>query len=255
MPAYTQNQLFGSVAATLPTKQSDGTLANWRVNGYGEALMAPVGSWRQQAALDGTYYEFHNTTLDSATTIAGHAAPVVADIDATFTKPLFWIANIGSASSTKRLMLDWLEIEVATAGANGTDSWWADELDTSSRYTSGGTALTVVNPNMGASNSLTTSDMTILGGPVVVPVETASNRKLGFSKYRAAIEVACDRKIFCFGTDAPPVMAAAAPTGRTDVFRRPPVVLPPGYAYMLGIAAAAQDTAGVYKIRGGLVWR
>ena len=39
------------------------------------------------------------------------------------------------------------------------------------------------------------------------------------------------------------------------MIRRPPVVITPGYAYMLGFAAAAQSVASVYKVRGACYYR
>ena len=158
-----------------------------------------------------------------------------------------------AASDKRRIYMDWLEIECTTAGANGTDSWWADQTDLSTNYTSGGTALTLVNPNTGSSNTLASDVLRLLGGPIVIPVETASCRKLGFSIIRPTIEVAGDFTTFAFGDSLAPSHAAASPTGRHTVVRRPPVVISPGYAYMLGLAATAQSVASVYKMRGAFV--
>ena len=240
----------------LPSRAADGNGAqDFRLAQYGELFTKHIAPWRHALADEGSYHEFHNAILDDNTTLAGHPAPVVADIDASFIKPFFFIGLVANTASVKKLYLDWIEVTVTTPGTNGTDQWWADETDLISRYTSGGTALTVVNPNTGASNLLGTDVATFLGGPVVVPAETSANRKLGFDKVRVTIEVAQDIRVFQFGDSAPSNRAAASPTGRADVIRRPPVVITPGYAYMLGFAAAAQSVASVYKVRGACYYR
>lgn len=240
----------------LPSRAADGEGAQAaRFAQHGEAFNKPIMPWRHALCDEGSYHEFHNTTLDDATTLAGHAAPVVADIDATFIKPFFFLGLIAGVNTNKRLYLDFIEVGCVTPGTNGTDAWWADETDAISRYTSGGTALTIVNPNTAASNLLTTDVATFKGGDVLVPVETSSNRKLGFDKMRVTIEVAQDITIFQFGDSQPPVRHAASPTGRTTIIRRPPVIITPGFVYMLGFAAASQSVASVYKVRGGCYYR
>ncbi len=240
----------------LPSRSPDGSggLA-YRLGQYGELFTKPIAPWRVALADEGSLHEFHNATLDDATTLAGHAAPVVADIDATFIKPFFFIGLLASANPNKKLYIHWIEQTVTLAAATGADSWWADETDLISRYTSGGTALTVVNPNTGAPNALGTDVATFLGGPVLVPAETSSNRKLGFSKYRQTIEVIGDYRAWVYGDSAPPSTQAASPTGRVNVFRRPPVILTPGYAYMLAIAGSSTNAAGIYHVRGEVSYR
>ncbi len=257
MTLPTQVTLQGHVYEDgLPSRAADGEGAQaYRVAQYGEQFNKPIMPWRHALADEGSYHEFHNATLDDNTTLAGHAAPVVGDIDATFTKPFFFLGLLANSQSNKRLYLDYIEVGVVTPGTNGTDQWWADETDAISRYTSGGTALTVVNTNTGASNQLGTDVATFLGGPVVVPAETSAVRKLGFDKTRVTIEVAQDIMIFQFGDSQPPVRHAASPTGRTTIVRRPPVVITPGFVYMLGFAAASQSVASVYKVRGGCYYR
>lgn len=240
----------------LPSRGPDGSGATpYRLGQYGELFTRPIVPWRHALADEGSYHEFSNATLDDSTTLAGHAAPVVADIDATFIKPLIFIGLLANTSNLKRLYLDWLEIEVETPGTNGTDQWWADQTDLISRYTSGGTALLVNNTNTGAASGLGTDVATFLGGPVLVPVETSSVRRLGFSKTRVTIEVARDKLTFQYGGENPSASHAGSPTGRSNVIRRPPVVITPGYTYMLGLAAASQSVASIYKVRGGCYYR
>lgn len=248
MPTYTQNLTFGAVAGTLPTKQSDGTNVNARYDGYGHSFMQPMGDWRHNLNAAGAYFSIFDATLDVATTIAGHAAPVLADIDATLVKGTVFLRNIAT-STTKRWHLDWLRIHVKTAGANGTSAMWAAQMGTTTRYTSGGTALTVSNTNMSASND-TSALLTALGGPIVIAAENATTRRIGHGLIRDGIEVAGDSKTFVFGGN-PLLSTVEAASGTHDVVNMPPVSLGAGDEFILGIAAVAQNVAGVYGITAG----
>jgi hypothetical protein len=251
---YESVRPYGAASSlTLPTAGAEGSSQLLRTDLYGGLIPSPLPS-QHQMSLEGTYFEFHNATLDLATTIAGHAAPVVADIDATFTKALFFIRNTASAASKKRLHLLWLQIGVATAGATGSDSWYSDHIGTTTRYSSGGTALTVVSPNMECSTSMT-DNATVLGGAVVVSAENSSTRVLGFDILRPSIEGAGDNTLFRYGLDAMQAPTVAAASVRNHTVVRPPVILASGAEYFLGLAATAQNAAGVYKISGGFCWR
>lgn len=232
----------------LPAVISPNTYGPDRSSRYGEKAVQPYGNWRHNLADEGTYFTWHNVTVDSATTVVGHAAPVVADIDATFTKPLIFMRNTDAITSTKRVYLDWIEIEVVTAAANGTDALWADELDTgATRYSSGsGETATVVNPNM---QSTATSVMTTFLGPVVVGAESANARYLGHGKLRVAIEFTGDRVTFVYGGD-PRTNNIVLGAATHSIVNRPPVILGPTDQYMLALAGVSTNTAGVYKIRG-----
>ena len=249
-----QTSIYGDVSGVLPTRSVDNAQRVARFDNYGGLFTQPRFPGLHALAEEGSLFEFHNTTLDLATTIAGHAAPVVADIDATFVKAFFFLRNAAGSGVLARLRLLALEIEVATAGANGTDSWWADETGSTTRYSSAGTALTVVNPNMQSTASLS-SVATILAGPIVISAENSTTRKLGFGIIRPTIEVAGDKKLFLFGdTVMAGAQQVAAPAGRLDIIRRPPVILGSGDEYMLGLAGTAQSVAGVYKVRGLLAY-
>jgi hypothetical protein len=103
----------------------------------------PVSEFRKVLAEQGSYFVAHNATNDASTTIAGHTAPVLADADVTMTKPLIHCVNNVAGTSLVRCILDFIEIEVVTAGATGTQACWAAQLDTgATRITTPGTALT-----------------------------------------------------------------------------------------------------------------
>lgn len=234
----------------LPTPDAQNIYNPLRTSRYGEAITQKLAGERHALALEGTYFVGHNATNDAATTLAGHAAPVLADADATMTKPFIFLRM--SDSSSKYAFLDFIEIEVITAGATGSSANWAAQLDTgTSRYSSGGTDLTRISPNM---RSSATPDLACKGGAVVVGAETSAVRDLGFGQLRPSIEVAGDVKMFVFG-GAPEVVGSqagqAAAAIRTSIVCLPPVVLGATDSFLLALYAPSQNAAGVYKVRMG----
>lgn len=237
----------------LPTPIANNVRGPVRSSRYGELMTMPVSEFRKVLAAQGTYFVAHNATNDASTTIAGHAAPVLADADATLTKPFLHAVNNDVGTSLSLCILDYVEIEVVTAGANGTQACWAAQLDTgATRITSAGTALTSVNPNM---QSTAVSTLAPTAGAIVVGAESANVRHLGHGTIRPSIEIAGDIKSFVFGGD-PSAMGQqpgqAAASIRTSVINMPPVLLGPTDAFLLALhGQASQTVAGVYKIRMG----
>jgi len=232
----------------------DGEYGAVRGNRYGELFSIPMGRWRYHAADEGTYFIAHNATNDPATTLAGHAAPVLVDADATMTKPFIHLVNSDAVTSKLRCYLDFIEIEVITAGTTGSADSWADALDTgATRITTAGTALTKVNPNM---QSSATAVLAPTGGAIVVGAESASSRNLGFGQFRPSIQLAGDKYMFVFGAEPESAgLAGATATINRHVICRPPVILGPTDAYMLALYSPSQNAAGVYKVRMGWLER
>src|SRR5688500_1953500 len=168
--ALDDSKVFGETHRDLPGSYSNNAPVGLRATHRGELVTKPLD--RYMLCDEGTYFLGQNATIDAATTLAGHAAPVLADL---YTKAFLFIRNADATSSTKRVYLDFIHIQVITAGANGTSDNWAAECDTgATRLSSGGTDLTVANPNMTSSN---TSVCTVKGGAAVLSVATTSQRK------------------------------------------------------------------------------
>ncbi len=237
----------GLTGRALPTAINDGGNQPMRVSRRGEQYALPIGSAFHALADQGSYFVAHNATNDAATTLAGHPAAILADCDATFVKPLLHF--IMSASATARAYLHWIEIEVVTAAAAGTQACWATQLDTSARgITTPGTAFTHVNPNMASTAS---PSLAVTGGPIVVPAETSAARHLGHGTHRPSIEVAGDKYLHIFGGGNPEsVTAIAAGSVRTFTVNQPPVILGAGDVFLFGLhGQASQSGAGIYKVR------
>lgn len=239
----------------IPTPNAQNIWTPMRTDRYGSQFVQPLPGEFHAVANMGQYFIAHNATNDASTTLAGHAAPVLADADATMTKPFIFVRCPSGAE--KRIFLHFIDIEVVTAGALGTQACWAAQLDTgTTRLSSGGTALTIVNPNMqSATSSLLSTTSHLLGGAPVVGAESASARDLGFGTLRPSIEIAGDRKVFVFGGDPTGIGAqsdAAAGAVRTSVVALPPVILGATDQFLLALhGQASQNAAGVYKVRMG----
>jgi hypothetical protein len=233
----------------LPSKIGAGVRGDLRLSQYGEAVVLPIGNFRHTLADQGTYFVAHNAINDAATTLLGHAAPVLADADATMTKPLVFARNASAAGSDIRCYLDFIEIEVVLAGANGTTANWAAQLDTgATRVTTAGSAFTNVNPNM---QSTTTPALAVQGGVVVTGAESSSARELGHGQIRSAIEFIGDRLTFRFGGEPSPGANVVAGAASRHLITLPPVILGATDQFLLALYAPSQSVAGVYKVRCG----
>lgn len=242
---------------SLPTQTGNAVYGPARATRYGELYTAPILQPRWLHALEGSYYFAHNATNDAVTTLAGHAAPVLVDADATMTKPFVFVRNPSSATSPVLLILDYVRITVVTAGAAGTTASWAAQLDTgATRRSSGGTALRIVNPNMQQPNASVLDEANaLLGGAVVSGAENSTSRDLGFGDIRPTIEIIGDVKLFRFGSDPQTGGDGAASAKRETIIPMPPVVLGPTDQFLLALYAPSQSSAGVYKLEMGWVER
>lgn len=237
---------LGVVARDLPTATTDGNQVPIRLLRRGEQYTSPVGNVRHTLSEEGSYFYAQNATIDASTTLAGHAAPVLADL---YTKPFLFMRNDAGATSTKLIHLDFIHIQVITAGSSGTSDNWAAECDTgATRRSSGGTALTVVNPNMQSTN---TSSCTLMGGPVVAAAATTAQRKMGHGVFRPSIAITGDKYTFVFGGDALTENNVVASAITHHIVPLPAVKLGPTDQFLLHLYAPSQSAAGVYKVSMG----
>lgn len=250
--AIEDTRSHGLTNRDLPGAYSDNSYGPMRRSRRGESVMQMLGKGRWPLADEGSYFIAHNATNDAATTLAGHAAPVLVDADATMTKPFIHLM-MGSGAGELRAYLDYIEIEVITAGANGTADSYAAQLDSgATRVSSGGTALTTVNPNM---RSTASPSLACLGGAVTTGAESANVRHLQHGQFRPSIQIAGDKYMFVFGGDPETVGASSIATIAHHVVGMPPVILGPTDQFLLALYSPSQSAAGVYKVRMGWVER
>lgn len=238
---------WGLANRALPGANVDNVYAPMRLTRRGEQFTQPLDP--NALADEGSYFAWHNATNDAATTVLGHAAPVLADADATMTKPIVFMRNGDATTEARRVYLHYIELEVVTAPTGNTTSNWAAELDSgTTRYTSGGEDALVVNPNM---QSSAVGPITPKLGAVVVGAETAANRYLGHGQIRSAIDIIGDRYLFLFGRDPSVGANVVATAASRHWITMPPVILGPTDSFLLALYGPSWSAAAVYKIRGG----
>src|SRR5262245_484440 len=103
-----------AVARLLPTLTADGSavITPTRTDPYGGAFVSSLTSKQNIYAEEGSYFSTYNVT--DGTGIAGHAAPVQADLSL---KPLLHLFN---ASTTKFITIDFVRIRMTAIGAGAT---------------------------------------------------------------------------------------------------------------------------------------
>jgi hypothetical protein len=239
---------WGQVARNnLPGPFQDNQYAPVRLGRYGEQhVQAQFGSKLYPLADEGTYFVARNPT--AGTGIADAAAQTTLSD----TAPVALLHNNAAAGSGKRVYLDFIRLEVTAAGTAGTNLRAAIKLDQgSSRYASGGTGLTIVNPNMDSSN-LSAVDQLFFGA-ITAAAATAQARQVWQGLLRTVIPVVGDVYLFTFGS------AQGAPSGMvlegTAQLERhiscPPVVIGPQQQMTFHEWSGSQSAAKSFEITMG----
>lgn len=200
-------------------------------------------------AIDGTYFVSQNPAIDAATTIAGHAAPVLADL---YTKPFLVVSGNDTTGAKKSARLHFIQLTVITPGATGTSDNWAAEIDTGARYSSGVLVrLATVNPNQ---RSADVNSYVIDCGPYVAVAPTAAQRKIAHGVFRPSIAIAGDKYTFVFNQAGMPTITESTVVAGAithHIIPMPPVVLGPNDKFLLHLYAPGQTAAAVYKVAVG----
>jgi len=230
-----------AIARDLPTRNADGSavVLPSRTGPYLEAYTIGMGAGNWAFADEGSYFHASNATL--ATGIAGHAAPVVADVA---TKPLVHLYNGGS----KNVVLDYLFLEVTAAGTAGTLHYTTIYLDNdgATSRASGGTAITPVNCNSGSSDD---TSATLYFGAVVA----TGTDKVAQQIVREVIPVVQDTVLMKFGSGfgsgAGLTTAGTATNHKTQNFA--PIVVAPGGNIGISQIRPSQSAASSYQFSMG----
>lgn len=255
-----QALLRGLVSRALPSANPDSPNidAASRFGRYGENAVLSYIRKNHLLADEGTYFVANNlqTAITGQTTTAYDA-----------TKPSLLIVNTDSVSnsSAKRIYLDYIHLlNGGTAYSNATSNTsivWSVALDTSNRYSSGGTQLTVNNPN----NDLAQGSVSLAYAGALVTTAAQSLRTIvGQRLMRAPISTTAlttanlDEFHFNFGgveaQSASALQASATLEANmvNKTFAGPPVVIGPNQSLLFNIncIAGGAVTAGnfVYEV-------
>lgn len=244
--ALEDRKLWGETHRDLPgTSYSEGAAVPLRSSKRGELGVQAFGKSRVALADEGSYFVATNPTPGTA--IAGIAA-TGAFSDA---ESLLFLRNANTPGTNKRIYLDYLRLSVTVAGTNGTDVRFVSKLDKgTSRYTSGGSAITPVNVNI---DSTDTSGATLYFGALVTAAASSDARLVGNGLIRNVITVVGDEYVFDFGgaTAAPPAHAIAGTAIARVTIPHAPVVIGPEQMFVLSLHAASQTVASQYEFELG----
>lgn len=211
-----------AVAHALPTATADGA-ANTpsRADTDLSAFVRGLGADQHALAGEGAYYLVNTTT--PGTGVAGHAAPVAADLS---TKPLILLYNGG----LKTIYPDFIKVRMTAIGAGATttdfDSWY--DQSNATRYSSGAIAVTPVNC-LSASYGSAGGATVYFGAAVTVAAVQA--KRVGHSRVRSVVPVVEDQYIFTFGQSNQSMASALASSGTAivqTVVPMAPVAIAPG---------------------------
>ncbi len=239
----------GLAGQVPPTPVVDNTWSGARQTKYNERFAVQIGTWQNALANQGSYFTAHNPVIDVATTIVGHAAPILADCDVTMTKALIHLRM--SPTATTKAYLHFIELEVVVAPTNGALDNWAAQLDTgATRVTTPGTTLTSLNMNM---QSTAQPGLIAQAGTITVGAESVNVRNLGFGQNRAGIAIIGDRYMYRFGGDPSSGDNVVSAAASRHLINMPPVILGPSGQFLLGHYSADnnQTVGAVYKVRMG----
>jgi hypothetical protein len=228
----------------LPTGNADGTAAATpsRTGTYNEAYTIPLGSKQTYFADEGTYFTTYNVT--DGTGIAGHAAPVQADLSL---KPLLHLFN---GNATKSIYVDFIRLRLTAIGAGATTTdftVWVDRNLVTSKTGGTGTVATPVNVNPG---SALASAAVITFGVVTASAGTGEVR-IDHQRVRSVVPVVEDQYMFSFGSSTYGPATGGITMAGTSVIAAyvhcPPVVVPPGGNFKLSEWGASQSGAHSFE--------
>lgn len=238
-PLLTTNRGLGSYLTKGRSATDEGQLEYPRGMPYGEQAVQNIMGARVPALADeGSYW----TAMNVPQTAILDTAALTAFVATTPTMVVFNNNPVGGRS----LYPTRFRCSVSAAGTSGTNWLWQWLVDTGNRWTSGGTLLTLANPNVNVLN--TASGAVIHFGAVTAPAANAS-RIIGAGVGRTVIKVIGDEYTFEFGNSAP-VAGAGMPTDGTlqltKTWQVPPVVIPPQCSLLWYEYAASQGTAAQF---------
>lgn len=223
----------------LPSAVAEGGASGSpRTDIYNDAGVFSVFNRDLWSAAEGSRFVAVNPT--AGTGILGHAAPTTFDE----TKPFLFVYNAGP----KTLYPVSVRLVETVISVGGTRVQFNQTLDVGNLYSSGGTALTIANTNMGASAG---SGATITAGAVLRGAASSQRRLLGNQVVKGAnIDVVWDQVEFVFGTTGSSQGGLITPTTTATWFSVPcpPVAIPAGMCWSLYQWQAAQSTGPTYEV-------
>lgn len=229
-----------TVRQARPTVVAEGSEVSTRASKYGDISVQSIVNKNHLLADEGSYFVTTNPT-------PGTGIAFVVSAAASETAGYFLAIINGSSQgdpSAKSIYLDYLRLIPTVAPASGTSGRFFWKSDVAAKYTSGGSALTPVNPNSGNGN---TSVAAVKAGALTTVAASGVARLLSHGVLRGAIPVVNDEYVFDFG--GAEAAGGSIITSGTNVQRMgipvPPIVIGPGMMVGLQLWFPSNSATGL----------
>lgn len=244
-PPVATSQLIASAP-----RVGDGTLYKpTRLAARGEQFVIPLLTPNQAAAAEDSYYTFAVTGTRGTGAAIGNATGVTY----LATQALLIVANLNPAGGPD-IILDELVIKVDSVGTAGTFWHIYHALDSGNRYSSAGTALAPINAAGNAPTGVTGA----MGGSPVATSATAAARDLGHNLILNGVGVAFQQIRIKFGAtengNGGLFVVPGTNIANSTVYA-PPVVIHPGFSYVMNEFQTARTAAVVGELFLGMIVR
>lgn len=183
-------QVYAKVNRARPAVFTENAQAQARAARYAEQYVQPIGTAKHSLCEEGSYFSAVNPTPGT-----GIAAAITAAFSAT--AGAFLIRNSGVGG--EYLYPDYVRLIPTVAPASATRSELVIALDSTTRWSSGGSVLTAVNRNLGSANA---SVAVVRTGALVLAAESGAVRRISRAQVGTTIPIAFEEILLTFGQDS-----------------------------------------------------
>ena len=208
---------------------------------------------------EGSYFTATNPTVGTAIAMTTSVIDDAATASATHAQaaPYLYMYNRGVPGdlNSKTVYVKYIKLFSRVgdqAWTSATQALFSLRADSTSRYTSGGTALTTTNLNTNSGNS---SQLVAYAGANVVSLPTAAGRVLGHGLIQSSIPLAGSTWVFTFGDVTTPTNFGYASAINSLTIPCAPFSLAPGWSLQLDIWATALAAAPTFEVEIGYAER
>lgn len=223
------------------------------------ASQKTTGIWNDDYALcdEGKLFVITNPTVGTgiAQTICVDDAATASSTHAQFA-PALLIYNSNSPSDPKAasIYLRHLKLICTVAPASATRWDYSWRMDNLNRYSSGGSAITPVNPN--PNSSYATKALVYFGAIVPTALPSATARLVARGVLDSAIPVVNDQYLMRFGNFGLMDQLNGGTTAKSATHNIPPICIPPGWCVALDMWGASNAvTPASWEFEGSYVER
>ncbi len=250
--------VWGKAQRLLGTAQkfTDGLAAIARYSAYGESVVEVITGKQQMLADEGSYF------LTRTPTVGTGVASITAPTAYVATSPYIIVSNSNQVGG-KNIWMDYIKLNLLTAGTSSTNLQYATALDSIARYSSGGSggsgtglASILQGPLPNNSGSQYGSGALVYAGALVAVAAGTQNRILQNGFLRSAIAVVNDQYYFNFAGDDQVdqgLISGAAIVQRA--IPHSPVCIAPGGSFLFHLFGASMAAATTCEVEVGHVER